>query len=169
MEERGLRAPATSDDEDGTVGTTVSCQGGAVVASWAPAGRVSTAETMYLLQAGAVGAVGAYSVSAGRSKIDWVEASSFNTEHENGYDPSTVLSVTAADELSSWKRSPATVWDRTQRQRQRLEVQPAGCQPRIRPEIADAWTKSKSMLNSISGMTQDALTLMNGAPAAENE
>ena len=123
-------------------------------ASWAPAGRAETAETMGSSRGGAVNAS---SVPAGRFESDSGASAASDTDHGNGEDPPAVLPGRAVHELSSWGRLPATVRSRTRGQGQRLEGEPAPRQLRMQPEVADAllaeayeWTKSGSIQKNTS-------------------
>ena len=67
-----------------------------------------------------------------------------------------------------------TVRGRTRGQSKRLEETPAEEQFSLNPEVADAllaaaheWTKSGSMLKRASWTTEDAMAMMAGGPAAE--
>ena len=170
LQERAQQAPAAGDADDGTAETIGSPQGGAVDASSAPAGRAETVETMGSSQGG----VDASSVPVGSAESDSGASAASGTDQGNGEDPPAVLSGRAAHELSSWGRLPATVRGRTRGQSQRLEGEPAEEKYRLNPEVTDGlraavheWTKSGSMLKSTSWTTDDAMALMAGGPAAE--
>ena len=95
------------------------------------------------------------------------------TDQGNGEDPPAVLLGRAARERISSGRLPATVRGRTRGQSQHLEGEPAEEQYRLNPEVADALLaatnelKSGNMQKSTSWTTEDAMAMMAGAPAAE--
>ena len=171
LQERAQQAPAADDAGDGTAETMDSSQGGAVDPSSAPAGRAETVETTGSSQGRAVDAS---SVPAGRAESDSGASAASGTDQGNGEDPPAVLSGRAAHELSSWGRLPETERGRTRVQSQRLKGEPAEEQYRLNPEVADAllaaaheWTKSGSMLKTTSWTTEDAMAMMAGGPAVE--
>ena len=153
-----------------TVETMGSSQGGAVDASSAPAGRAKIVKTM----GSSKGGVDASSVPVEMVESDSGASAASGTDQGNGEDPPAVLSGRAAHELSSWGRLPETERGRTRVQSQRLKGEPAEEQYRLNPEVADAllaaaheWTKSGSMLKTTSWTTEDAMAMMAGGPAVE--
>ena len=116
----------------------------------------------------------ASSVPAGRAESNSGASAASSTDQGNDGDLPVVLSGRAAHELSNWGRLPATVRGRTRGQSQRLEGEPADVQYRLDPEIMNALlaaeyerTKSGSMLKSTSWTTEDAMAIMAGGPAVE--
>ena len=116
----------------------------------------------------------ASSVLAGRAESDSGASATSGTDQVNGEDPPAVLSGRSAHELSSWGPLPATVRVRTRGQSQRLEGEPAEEKYWLDPEVADALlaaahelAKSGSMLKSTSWTTEDAIAMMAGGPAME--
>ena len=113
-------------------------------------------------------------VSRGRAESDSGASAASGTDQGNGDDPPAVLSGRATHELSSWGRLPQTVRGRTRSQRQHLEDESTQRLLMIQREVEDAlyaavqeWTESGSMLESTSWTTEDAMAMMAGGPAAE--
>ena len=165
--ERSQEAPAAGDAGDGTAETMDSSQGGAVDASSVPAGRAEAVETMDSSQGGAVDAS---SVPAGRAESGSDASSTSGTDQGNGEGPPAVLPGGAAHELSSWGRPPPTVMGRTRGQSQRLQDESSQRQRVIENAMSAAvqkWTEFGSILTNTSWMTEDAMAMMAGGPAAE--
>ena len=171
LRERSQEIPAAGDAGDGAAETMDSSQGGAVDASPVPAGRAETGETMGSSQGGAVEAS---SVPAGRAESDSGASEASGTDQGKGDDPPSVLLGRAAHELISWGRLPSTVRGRTRSQRQYLNDDSTQRMLRIQHEVEDAlyaavqeWTEFGSMPESTSWTTEDALAMMAGGPAVE--
>ena len=112
--------------------------------------------------------------SRGRAESDSGASAASGTDQGNGDDPPAVLSGRAAHELSSWGRLFPAVRGRTRDQRQHLEDKSIQRMLRIQREVEDAlcaavqeWTESESMPESTSWTTEDAMAMMAGGPAVE--
>ena len=191
LQGRSQEAPIAGDVSDETVETMDSSQGGAVDASSVPTGRAETVETMDSSQGGAVdassvpagraetvetmdssqgGAVDAPSVPAGRAESGPDASAASGTDQGNGEGPPAVLSGRAAHELNSWGRLPPTAMGRTRGQSQRLQDESAQRQCVIEDAMSAAvqrWTEFGSILANTSWTTEDAMAMMAGGPAAE--
>ena len=166
LRERSQETPAAGDAGDEAVETMDSSQGGAVDAYSVPTGRAETVETINSSQGGAVDAS---SVPAGRAESD-SGASAASGDQGNGDGPPAVLSERAAHELSSWGQLPPTVRGRTRGQSQRLQDESAQRQRAIQDAMSTAvqkWTEFGSILKSASWTTEDAMAMMAGGPAVE--
>ena len=167
LQERSRGAPVTGDAGDGTAETMDSSQGGAADASSVPAGRAETVETMNSSQGGAVNAS---SVPAGRVESGSDASAASGTDQGNGEGPPAVLSGREAHELSRWGRLPPTGMGRTRGQSQRLQDESAQRQRVIENAMSAAvekWTEYGSILANTSWTTEDAMAMMAGGPAAE--
>ena len=114
--------------------------------------------------------MGAFSVPAGRAESGSDASAASITDQGNGKGPPTVLSGRAAHELSSWGRLPPTVMGRTRGQSQRLQDESAQRQRVIEESMSAAvqkWTEFGSILANTSWTTEDAMAMMVGGPAAE--
>ena len=191
MQERSQEAPVAGDAGDGTAETMGSSQGGAVDASLVPTGRAGTVETMDSSQGGAVdpssvpagrvetvetmnssqgGAVDVPSVPAGRAEGGSDASAASGTDQGDGKVPPAVLSGRAAHELSSWGRPPPTVMGRTRGQSHRLQDESAQRQRVIEDAMSAAvqmWTEFGSILANTCWTTEDAMAVVAGGPAAE--
>ena len=167
LQERSQEAPVAGDAGDGTAEPMDLSQWGAVDTSLVPAGRTETAETMDSSQGGAVDAS---SVPTGRAESGSEASAASGTDQGNGEDPPAVLSGRAAHELSSWGRLSPTVMGRTRGQCQRLQDDSARCQRVIEDAmsaVVQKWTEFGSILANISWTTEDAMAMMAGGPAVE--
>ena len=112
----------------------------------------------------------ASSVPAGRAESGLDASAAFGTDQGNGEGPPAFLLGRAAHELSSWERLPLTVMGRTRGQSQRLQDESAQRQRVIEDAMSAAvqkWTEFGSILANISCTTEDAMAMMAGGPAAE--
>ena len=167
LRERSQEAPVAGDAGDGTAEMMDSSQRGAVDASSVPAG---TAETVNTMDSSQGGAVDASSVPAWRADSDSGASAASGTDQGNGDDPPAVLSGRAANELSSWGWLPPTVRGWTRGQSQRLQGESAQRQRAIEDAMSAAvqkWAEFGSILESTSRTTEDAMTMMAGGPAVE--
>ena len=167
LQEHSQEAPVAGDAGDGTNETMDSSQGGAVDASSILAGRAEKVETMDSSQGGAMDAS---SVPAGRAEIGLDASAASGTDEGNDEGSPVVLSGRAAHELSSWGRLPPTVMGRTRGQSQCLQDESAQRQHVIEDAMSAAvqrWTEFGSTLANTSWTTEDAMAMMGGGPAAE--
>ena len=135
-----------------------SSQGGEVDASSVPAGRAETVETMDSSQGGAVDAC---SAPSGR-----VEAAQTHQQ------PPAPTKGTAKVPPQSCRvgKLPPTVMGRTRGQNQRLQGESAQRQRVIEdvmPAAVQKWTEFGSILENTSWTTEDAMAMMAGGRAAE--
>ena len=168
LQERSQEAPVAGDAGNGSAETMDSSQGGAVDTSSVPAGRAETVETMDSSQGGAVDAS---SIPAGRAKSEPGASTASGTDQGNGEDTPAVLSGRAAHELGSWGRIPLTVTGRTRSQIQRLQDKSSQRQRVIKDAMSAAvqkWTEFGSIRANTSWTTEDAMAMMAGGSAVED-
>ena len=112
----------------------------------------------------------ASSVPEGRADSGSDASAVSGTDQGNGEGSPAVVSGRAAHELSSWGRLPPTVMGRTLGQSQRLQDESAQSQRVIEEAMSAAvqrWTEFGSILANTSWTTEDAMAMMTGGPAAE--
>ena len=170
MQERAQQTPVAGNAGDGTVETMGSSQG----VWWTPPRPRQGGSKQSRRWVRLKGAWTPLRSPQGGPKATRGASAASGTDQRDGEDPPAVLSGRAAHELSSWGRLPATLRGRTRGQSQRLDGEPAEEQYRFNPEVADAllaagheWMKFGSMLKSKSWTTEDAMAMMAGGPAAE--
>ena len=112
----------------------------------------------------------ASSVPARRAESDSGASAASGTDQGNGDDSPVLLSGRAAHELSSWGQLPPIVRGRTRGQSLRLQGNSAQRQRAIEDAVSAAvqkWTEFGNILESTSWTTENAMAMIAGGPAVE--